>query len=129
MKPEVCALIDSLLGWPALGIIPLGKNIGCIMEVENVEGKKEPVKCGGECIYCGSDGGEFGLGHEHIVPYSLGGNTELLGASCRELRTFLFGGRALWTREPFPHLARMFAFYLAKNLDRAAEVRPPQLSH
>ena len=66
-------MIDSLLGWPALGIIPLGKNIGCIMEVENVEGKKEPVKCGGECIYCGSDGGEFGLGHEHIVPYSLNG--------------------------------------------------------
>jgi hypothetical protein len=25
--------------------------------------------------------------------------------------------------------ARMFAFYLAKTLDRAAEVRPPQLSH
>lgn len=36
------------------------------------------------CIYCGWDGGEKGLRSEHIVPYSLGGNTELLGASCSE---------------------------------------------
>jgi hypothetical protein len=54
------------------------------MEKENVANKKVPVKGGGVCIYCGSDGRTFGLGREHAVPYSLGGNTELLGASCRD---------------------------------------------
>jgi len=53
------------------------------METENVQGKKLPVKNGGVCIYCGSDGGADGLGSEHIIPFSLGGNTELLNASCR----------------------------------------------
>lgn len=48
---------------------------------ENIEGKiYGPV---GECIYCGSDGGNEGLRSEHIIPFSLGGNTELLKASCR----------------------------------------------
>ena len=36
----------------------------------------------GQCIYCGSDGGTDGLRSEHIMPYSLGGNTEILEASC-----------------------------------------------
>lgn len=53
-----------------------------LMETENVAGKKERVKGGGVCIYCGWDGGRDGLHDEHAVPYSLGGNTELLGASC-----------------------------------------------
>ena len=53
-------------------------------EVENVEGKKVAVKGGGVCIYCGWDGGEKGLRDEHTVPYSLGGNTELLKASCAD---------------------------------------------
>ena len=53
------------------------------MIAEDVAGKKEPVKGGGVCIYCGWDGdGE--LGSEHTMPYSLGGNTELLGASCSD---------------------------------------------
>jgi hypothetical protein len=52
------------------------------METENVQGKKVPVKGGGVCIYCGCDGGDQGLHDEHIVPYSLGGSTELLNASC-----------------------------------------------
>jgi hypothetical protein len=54
------------------------------METENVEGRKVPVKGGGVCIYCGWDGGESGLHDEHIVPYSLGGSTELLNASCAD---------------------------------------------
>jgi len=54
------------------------------METENVAGKKQPVKAGGVCIYCGWDGGTDGLHDEHAVPYSLGGNTELLGASCTD---------------------------------------------
>jgi hypothetical protein len=53
-------------------------------EVEDVAGKKVVVKGGGVCIYCGWDGGTAGLGDEHIVPYSLGGNTELLEASCTD---------------------------------------------
>ncbi len=53
-------------------------------ETEDVAGKKVPVKGGGVCIYCGWDGGEKGLGDEHCVPYSLGGNTELLKASCSD---------------------------------------------
>jgi len=60
------------------------EDIGSIMESENVAGKKVRVKGGGVCIYCGWDGGEDGLTDEHIIPYSLGGSTELLGASCRE---------------------------------------------
>jgi hypothetical protein len=54
------------------------------MEMENIEGKKVPVKGGGVCIYCGWDGGEQGLRDEHVVPYSLGGSTELLTASCSD---------------------------------------------
>ena len=54
------------------------------METENVEGKKVSVKGGGVCIYCGWDGGEHGLRDEHAVPYSLGGSTELLNASCSD---------------------------------------------
>jgi hypothetical protein len=53
-------------------------------ETENVARKKVPVKGGGICIYCGWDGGEAGLHDEHAVPYSLGGNTELLNASCSD---------------------------------------------
>jgi hypothetical protein len=54
------------------------------MEIEHVENKKVPVKGGGVCIYCGWDGGELGLRDEHAIPYSLGGNTVLLNASCSD---------------------------------------------
>jgi HNH endonuclease len=54
------------------------------METEDVAGKKVSVKGGGVCIYCGWDGGELGLHDEHVVPYSLGGNTVLLNASCSD---------------------------------------------
>jgi hypothetical protein len=53
------------------------------MKTEDVAGKKVPVKGGGICIYCGWDG-DGDLHDEHVVPYSLGGNTELLGASCSD---------------------------------------------
>ena len=53
------------------------------MKSENVAGKKVPVKGGGVCIYCGWDG-DGKLHDEHVVPYSLGGNTQLLGASCSD---------------------------------------------
>ncbi len=52
------------------------------MEIERLKYQKERVKGGSICIYCGWDGGEGGLRSEHIVPYSLGGNVELLEASC-----------------------------------------------
>ena len=48
----------------------------------DLQRRKFPVQGGGSCIYCGSDGGLDGLRDEHIVPYSLGGNAVLLGASC-----------------------------------------------
>jgi hypothetical protein len=51
---------------------------------EDVQGRKVPARGGGTCIYCGSDGGSDGLRNEHVVPYSLGGKTELLEASCRD---------------------------------------------
>lgn len=41
--------------------------------------KYNPV---GVCIYCGSDGGKKGLRDEHIVAYSLGGQSYLPKASC-----------------------------------------------
>jgi hypothetical protein len=55
------------------------------MEPYDIQGKKVPVKGGGDkCIYCGTEGGADGLRDEHAVPYSLSGNAELLGASCRK---------------------------------------------
>jgi hypothetical protein len=54
------------------------------METENVEGKRVPVKEVGVCIYCGCNGGDGGLHDEHVVPYSLGGKTVLLNASCTD---------------------------------------------
>lgn len=39
----------------------------------------EPI---GRCIYCGSDGGDKGLGEEHIVPFSLAGPMIIPEASC-----------------------------------------------
>ncbi len=38
----------------------------------------------GRCIYCGSDGEPNGLRDEHIIPFSLGGNTIIERASCTE---------------------------------------------
>ncbi|SRR5271163_282192 len=49
---------------------------------EYFEHKKFPAT--GECIYCGALGSEVELTDEHIVPYSLGGNVELLQASCKK---------------------------------------------
>lgn len=48
----------------------------------DIQGQRVPVEGGGRCIYCGAEGGADGLRNEHIIPYSLGGNTELLAASC-----------------------------------------------
>jgi hypothetical protein len=53
------------------------------MEVEDVAGKKVSVKGGGVCIYCGWDG-DGDLRDEHTVPYSLGGDAKLVGASCSD---------------------------------------------
>ena len=49
--------------------------------IKNIQGVVFPSV--GRCIYCGSDGGEDGLRREHVIPYSLGGNAEILGASCK----------------------------------------------
>lgn len=51
------------------------------METTDIQGRKFPGY--GRCIYCGCDGGDDGLGNEHIVPFSLGGNAEIEHASCR----------------------------------------------
>jgi hypothetical protein len=51
------------------------------MVQEYFEHKKFPPV--GECIYCGARGSEVELTDEHIVPYSLGGNVQLLQASCK----------------------------------------------
>jgi hypothetical protein len=83
----------------------------------DIQGKKYgPV---GECIYCGSDGGSDGLRSEHIMPYSLGGNAELLAASCKDceaITSYLDGylGRSIYyhlrvhantqTRSKYPDL-------------------------
>lgn len=49
---------------------------------EDVQGIKAPVRGGGVCIYCGSDGGSDGLRDEHIIPFALGGKAVLQEASC-----------------------------------------------
>jgi HNH endonuclease len=55
---------------------------GASAREEFIEHKKYPPV--GRCIYCGSDGGTAGLSSEHIVPFSLGGNVEILKASCAD---------------------------------------------
>jgi hypothetical protein len=50
------------------------------MTVEDIQGKTFPGY--GRCIYCGSDGSSGGLSDEHIVPFSLHGNTVIQRASC-----------------------------------------------
>jgi hypothetical protein len=52
------------------------------MESTNFQGKEIPGF--GRCIYCGSPGKEDGLRDEHIIPFSLGGNTIIKHASCRK---------------------------------------------
>jgi hypothetical protein len=49
---------------------------------EHLSRKKFPPV--GRCIYCDGDGGADGLRSEHIIPFSLGGNAEILEASCIE---------------------------------------------
>jgi hypothetical protein len=50
------------------------------MEWEDIQGKKYPGY--GRCIYCGSDGGRDGLRSEHVIPFSMGGETEIKDANC-----------------------------------------------
>jgi hypothetical protein len=52
---------------------------------EDIQGRRyAPV---GRCIYCGSDGRPRGLGDEHMVPLSLGGDAVLPRASCSDCAT------------------------------------------
>jgi HNH endonuclease len=51
------------------------------MEPDDIQGKKFPGY--GRCIYCGSTDGGDGLGDEHVIPFALGGNAEILAASCK----------------------------------------------
>lgn len=50
--------------------------------MEEIDFSRRNYKPVGRCIYCGSDGGSAGLRREHIIPFSLKGNTTLLQASC-----------------------------------------------
>lgn len=50
--------------------------------MEEVDFSRRNYKPVGQCIYCGSDGGSAGLRREHIIPFSLKGNTTLQQASC-----------------------------------------------
>lgn len=52
------------------------------MEWQDIQDMRYPGY--GRCIYCGSDGGSDGLRDEHIIPFSLGCNTYIEKASCRE---------------------------------------------
>jgi len=51
------------------------------MVQEYLERQKFPSP--GECIYCGARGDDVELTDEHIIPFSLGGNVEILRASCK----------------------------------------------
>ena len=52
-----------------------------LMVQEYLERQKFPSP--GECIYCGARGDGVELTDEHIIPFSLGGNVEILQASCK----------------------------------------------
>ena len=51
------------------------------MVYEYLERQKFPSP--GECIYCGARADDVELTDEHIIPFSLGGNVEILKASCK----------------------------------------------
>jgi hypothetical protein len=51
------------------------------MVQEYLERQKFPSP--GECIYCGVRGDNVELTDEHVIPFSLGGNVEILRASCK----------------------------------------------
>ena len=51
------------------------------MVVEYFERRKIPSF--GECIYCGTSADEVELTNEHVIPFSLGGNVEIVDGSCR----------------------------------------------
>src|SRR5271163_4365130 len=57
------------------------------MEPRNIQGNRYPGY--GCCIYCGSKGEEDGLRDEHIIPFSLGGNTYIVEASCAKCERIL----------------------------------------
>jgi len=101
-------------------------------EPDDIQGKIYPSF--GRCIYCGSDGGRDGLRDEHIIPFSLGGNTVIKKASCRkcEAKTSYIDGylaNAIYgryrvqakvqTRRP---KARPTAFETMVNIDGAVGV-------
>jgi len=63
-----------------LWMVSYAKKTG--MERPDIQGKVYPGF--GRCIYCGSNGGDRGLGDEHIIPFSLGGNAVIRQASCSD---------------------------------------------
>jgi hypothetical protein len=74
------------------------------MEFENVAFKKEKVRGGGVCIFCGVDGNERKLTDEHTLPYALGGDTELLEATCDVCAAELSYVDGYLARSVFHHL-------------------------
>jgi hypothetical protein len=50
------------------------------MNWRDIQGEKYPGY--GRCIYCGSDGGTDRLRSEHVIPFSLQGETEIKEANC-----------------------------------------------
>lgn len=52
------------------------------MPIERFE--REQFAGFGECIYCGASGNDTELTDEHVVALSLGGNVEILDASCKQ---------------------------------------------
>jgi len=80
----------------------------------NIQGKAHPGY--GRCIYCGSDGGPDGLRDEHIIPFSLGGNTVIKEASCTSCEAI--------TNRGDTHLARQV--YHAFRIHSKVQTRNPK---
>jgi hypothetical protein len=71
-----------------------------LMAHEYLERQRFPPP--GECIYCGARGDGVELTDEHIIPFSLGGNVEIVKASCKPCAQitgdleFHVGRKVLW---------------------------------
>lgn len=88
------------------------------MQVEDIQGNIYPGF--GRCIYCNSDGGNDGLRDEHIIPFSLGGNTIIEEGSCRNCEAI--------TSRLDGYLARRTFYELRIHQTRRPKERPTHLS-
>jgi HNH endonuclease len=98
---------------------------GASMREEFINHKKYPPV--GTCIFCGNDGGLAGLSSEHIIPFSLGGQAEILEASCVDCARITSQLELSLAREIFGEL-RIHANSPTRRPKRRPKILPARIS-